>query len=130
MKLFDPTLQLLERSLDVRLERHNVLSSDLANADTPGFQPRDVDFGAAMQAAVAEIASAEPADPAGSGRHAPSPTIVGRGAGAAAGIDGNQVDADRTLVSLAENGLQYGASAKAAGKKLAILRYVASDGNA
>ena len=31
--------------------------------------------------------------------------------------------------SLAANGLQYGASARAAGKKLAILRYVASDGN-
>jgi flagellar basal-body rod protein FlgB len=34
------------------------------------------------------------------------------------------------MAGLAENGLQYGASAKAAGKKLAILRYVVSDGAA
>jgi flagellar basal-body rod protein FlgB len=34
------------------------------------------------------------------------------------------------MVALAQNGLQYSASAKAAGKKLAILRYVASDGAA
>lgn len=128
MKLFDQTLQLLERSLDTRLERHNVLASNLANADTPGFQPRDVDFATAMQNAAAEIES-NAHEPGTSLRRAPLPTVVGKMAGAAAGIDGNTVDADRTLVSLAENGLQYGASAKVAAKKLAILRYVASDGN-
>ena len=130
MKLFDQTLQLLERSLDTRLERHNVLASNLANADTPGFQPRDVDFATAMQNAVADIASnAHAGEPGQSLKRPPLPTVVGRMAGAAAGIDGNTVDADRTLVSLAENGLQYGASAKVAAKKLAILRYVASDGH-
>ena len=132
MKLFDQTLTLLERSLDVRLEQHNVLSSNLANADTPGFAPREVDFGAAMKAAAEEInanaAAGDVGEPASPGRHA-SPTLPGRAVGASAGLDGNKVDADRTLVSLAENGLQYGASARAAGKKLAILRYVASDGN-
>ena len=35
----------------------------------------------------------------------------------------------QTMVAMAENGLQYGAAARAAGKKLAILRYVANDGN-
>jgi flagellar basal body rod protein FlgB len=49
-------------------------------------------------------------------------------AGSSPSMDGNRVDLDRTMVALAENGLQYGASAKAAGKKLAILRYVSSDG--
>ena len=38
-----------------------------------------------------------------------------------ASFDGNTVDLDRTMVSMAENALQYGASARAAGKKLAIL---------
>lgn len=128
MKLFDSTLQLLERSLDTRLERHNVLASNLANADTPGFLPRDVDFASAMRAAAQEIGGGQ-GQGEGHGPRAPAPTLVGAAAGAAAGIDGNKVDADRTLVSLAENGLQYGASAKVAAKKLAILRYVASDGN-
>ena len=126
MKLFDSTLQLLERSLDTRLERHNVLASNLANADTPGFLPRDVDFASAMRAAAQEIGGG---GGEGQGPRAPAPTLVGAAAGAAAGIDGYKVDADRPRVSLAENGLQYGASAKVAAKKLAILRYVASDGN-
>jgi flagellar basal-body rod protein FlgB len=62
------------------------------------------------------------------GAGALSPIVTAQGAGA--GLDGNAVDLDRTLASIAENTIQYGASAKAAGKKLAILRYVASDGAA
>jgi flagellar basal body rod protein FlgB len=46
-----------------------------------------------------------------------------------ASLDGNTVDLDRTMVAMAENALQYGASARAAGHKLAILKYVASDGS-
>ena len=49
MKIFDRTLGTLERALDARLLRHNVLAGNLANADTPGFVPRDVDFAAAMR---------------------------------------------------------------------------------
>jgi flagellar basal-body rod protein FlgB len=44
------------------------------------------------------------------------------------GLDGNGVDLDRTMVELSRNALLYGASSRSAGKKLAILRYVASDG--
>jgi flagellar basal-body rod protein FlgB len=134
VKLFDRTLGTLERALDVRLLRHNVLAGNLANANTPGFQPREVDFAAAMARAEAE----RPAAPGKAGEiplgladgaraGAPgSPTVAEAGAGA--GLDGNAVDVDRALVAVAENALQYGAAARAAGKKLAILRYVASDG--
>lgn len=135
MKLFDRTLGRLENALDARLLRHNVLAGNLANADTPGFVPREVDFAAAM--AQAEAGKAErTAAPAGDvplsaadgagPRAAGSPVIPVQGA--APGIDGNAVDVDRALTALAENALQYGATARAAGKKLAILRYVASDG--
>jgi flagellar basal-body rod protein FlgB len=131
MKLFDTTLNLLSRSLDVRLERHNVLSSDLANAETPNYAPRDVDFKAAMQQATLELETQARAQETGLPVASPGPTpeLVGPAAGAAAGLDGNKVDSDHVLVALGENGLQYSASARAAGKKLAILRYVASDGN-
>ncbi|HEY1101360.1 MAG TPA: hypothetical protein VGF99_20650, partial [Myxococcota bacterium] len=44
-------------------------------------------------------------------------------------LDGNSVDLDRTMAALAENGLQYGASARMASKHLAMLRTVINDGN-
>lgn len=139
MRVFDNTLARLERSLDVRLVRQNVLSEDVANVDTPNFKPKDVDFTATMSA----IEGASRDD---GGVSAPSAPVVGTAGSDSSGIpakdlpivdvpaggasfDGNTVDLDRTMVAMAENALQYGASARAAGKKLAILRYVVSDGN-
>ena len=44
LRLFGFTHQLLELSMRVRGARHEVLSANIANADTPGFRPKDVDF--------------------------------------------------------------------------------------
>jgi flagellar basal-body rod protein FlgB len=137
VKIFDATLATLERSLDVRLARHEVLAGNLANANTPGFTARDVDFAAAMAAAAPPgAAGAGPRGPAGDIPLSVAGAAVGAGSpvvevgGGAAGLDGNGVDVDRTLAAVAENGIQYGATARAAQKKLAILRYAASDGAA
>jgi flagellar basal-body rod protein FlgB len=134
MKIFDSTLKTLERSLDVRLTRHNVLAGNLANVDTPGYKPKDVDFAAAMSSAGAGAGSAAIAITS-AGHMASDGAMGGAGdvpvleiAGEAPGLDGNGVDLDRTMATLAENGMQYGASARAASKKLAILRYAAGDG--
>lgn len=118
MKLFDSTLTRLEHALDIRLSRHGTLSGNLANADTQGFTPIDVDFAASLLAREQ-----------GDQKMAPPPMVVMEAETSGAGLDGNAVDVDRTLAALAENGLQYSAAAKTAQKKLAILRYVASDGN-
>jgi len=140
MKLFDTTLTRLEQSLDVRLVEHNVLAGNVANADTPGYRPKELNFSEAM--AAAEQVSAGDGMAATDARHmGPSggeaegsrattaaTMLVREGGGSSPSIDGNEVDIDRVMAGLAENGLQYGASAKAAGKKLAILRYVVSDG--
>ena len=154
MKIFDSTLGILERALDARLLRHNVLAGNLANADTPGFVPRDVDFAAAMrEGATASQPDGAPPVPTksltlasaghpvdGSPGDIPltaagpstatlgSPIVAAQSTGA--GLDGNAVDVDRALAAVAENAIQYGAAARAAQKKLAILRYAASDGAA
>lgn len=140
MKLFDTTLQRLQSSLDIRLERQNVLSGNLANLDTPGYMPRDLDFTQALAAAETPrggpeqpaAVSAPPQegfialDSAGPLTSAPGSFVkVTEGRG---GLDGNGVDLDKTMVELSRNALVYGAAARAAGKKLAILRYVATDG--
>jgi flagellar basal-body rod protein FlgB len=142
VRIFDKTLLTLERALDARLLRQNVLSGNLANANTPGYVPRDVDFAAAMrQGGLAERTEKAPAVQAGDiplltagspgaalGGQPGSPVVAMEGA--KAGLDGNAVDVDRALAAVAENAIQYGAAARAAQKKLALLRYAASDGTA
>jgi len=138
MKIFDATLGTLERSLDVRLSRQTVLAGNLANANTPGFVQRELDFSAAMAAAAAPAApeqasAARPGDMPVAGTAARSPAaeqFIYELAGASPGLDGNAVDLDKASAAVAENSLQYGAAAKAVAKKLAILRYAASDGQA
>jgi flagellar basal-body rod protein FlgB len=141
MKIFDDTLARLERSLDVRLIRHGVLSGNIANSETPGYKPKDVDFASVMGALPAEgggelgrtnaahlDASGVAAAGAGAGVDPAEVRVVETG-GSSPSFDGNGVDIDKTMSSLAENALQYGAGARAAAKKLAILRYTVTDGN-
>lgn len=136
MRIFDATMSTLERSLDVRLARQTVLAGNLANANTPGYVPRDLDFAAAMAAANApaapeQRAAGRPGDlpiSTGAASLGSPEQFVGEVPGAAPGLDGNAVDLDTASASIAENSLQYGAAAKAVAKKLAILRYAATDG--
>ncbi|QIR13966.1 flagellar basal body rod protein FlgB [Shewanella aestuarii] len=48
---FDNALGVHQYSLGVRAQRAEVLSSNIANANTPGYKARDVDFASAMSAA-------------------------------------------------------------------------------
>jgi flagellar basal-body rod protein FlgB len=43
-KIFDQTVDLLQRSLDIRTSRQKVLSSNVANVDTPDYLPKDLPF--------------------------------------------------------------------------------------
>lgn len=139
MKLFDTTFTKLESALDVRLERQNVLNGNIANIDTPQYLPRELDFDKALAAAEASKNARPPestsppregflpvgqVQPEASSSHA----FVRVAEEFQGGLDGNGVDLDKTMVELARNSLLYGAAAKAVGKKLALLRYVASDG--
>ena len=42
--LFDRTIDLLGKDLDIRSRRHLLLVSNVANQDTPGYQARDLSF--------------------------------------------------------------------------------------
>ena len=43
-KLFSDTMFAYERSLDFRSMRHNLLTTNVANAETPNFKAKDVKF--------------------------------------------------------------------------------------
>ena len=58
MNIFDKDLSLHERALNFRGQRMELLSSNLANADTPNFKARDIDFRAAMSKARSDSALA------------------------------------------------------------------------
>jgi flagellar basal-body rod protein FlgB len=56
--LFSSTLDVLHKTLDLRQQRHTVLASNIANAETPGFIAKDVRFEEALRAAATPPATA------------------------------------------------------------------------
>jgi flagellar basal-body rod protein FlgB len=109
------------QALLLRSERQRLLASNIANADTPGFQARDFDFKAALSAATTGLGGAKLGDPIARGASglasapsAPSallPTL--RYATAAqTNLDGNSVDMDRERASFADNAVRYEATLK------------------
>jgi len=101
--LFDPTMQGLADALTLHQRRHEVLSSNLANVETPGFKARELDFQSALKAAFEQV-----------------PEEMGPGLGpkvvedstAPPRADGNTVDLDLQMGKLSANGQQYVALAK------------------
>jgi len=57
MSILDPTQLTLMRAISGATLRNTVLSNNIANADTPGFQPSDVDFHAALAGALEQVAN-------------------------------------------------------------------------
>jgi flagellar basal-body rod protein FlgB len=43
-KLFDKTMGLVQRSLDIRAARHQVVSGNIANVETPDYLSKDLPF--------------------------------------------------------------------------------------
>lgn len=50
--IFDGTFKTLERSLDIRMMRQQLLSSNVANLDTPGYRALDIDFRESIRRAM------------------------------------------------------------------------------
>ena len=97
MNLFDTTQLGLQRAVAGAGMRQATLAGNIANANTPGYQRRDVDFHTALNAAMEVGSSAVQ-------QVAFSPETVRGGAMRA---DGNSVDIDIESATMASNALEY-----------------------
>jgi flagellar basal-body rod protein FlgB len=147
--LVDPATRALTASLDGYARRELAIASNLANIDTPGYKPVAVDFESELAAAASEaIAGGGTAlNPPTAGRPAAfglertsEAHLAGLSAGDATGspgastvaasmqnrVDGNAVDVDAQMTSLAETQLKYAATARMLTGKLQMLKDVVS----
>ena len=114
-KIFGRTINLLEKILDFRAKRHNILVSNISNVDTPRYRAKDLTFEDQLKRVVGDNAHLKRTN----ANHLPinsekfneikpniisSPTIFMR-------EDLNTVDIDKEMAKLAENNIMYNASA-------------------
>lgn len=107
-----PALAQYERALSFRANRNEVLSSNIANADTPNYKARDLDFGQALKSARQQSISMTTT----SDLHKQAWGTSNQGARTMyrvptqPSLDGNTVSMDVEQAQFAENALQYRAS--------------------
>ena len=112
MSILDPTQITLMRAISGATLRNTVLSNNIANADTPGFQPSDVDFHATLANALED-------EPEAMAAITFAPEELGTGAQRA---DGNGVDSEAEAAKLAENGLELNALTQIANSRVQIMK--------
>lgn len=127
------SMDFFQQSLNLRAERQKVLSSNIANADTPGYKARDFDFRAELERALTQGRSggrdglslsttserhihAQAEGQGGSGidmlyRNPMQPSL-----------DGNTVDMDMERVNFADNAMRYQADVQFITSRLQGLR--------
>ena len=108
----DSELGFHQRALSLRAYRQEVLASNIANADTPHYKARDLDFKASLQGAMGgrggqlDLVRTAPRHlPAGDG--APAGARLKYRGETQSSVDGNTVDMDVERAAFAENAVQY-----------------------
>ena len=108
------SLNFQTQALTLRAERQRLLASNIANADTPGYVARDMDFARALREATGQAAAVAPAaTQAGhvqvaGGARAEAQLLYTRPA--QSNLDGNSVDMDRERAAFADNTVKYEAT--------------------
>ena len=126
-----PAISQHEQALKFRALRNQVLSSNIANADTPNYKARDIDFGEAMKTARHEsISMARTSD-----LHRQAWGQSNDGAQTLyrtpyqSTLDGNTVEMDVEQAAFAENALQYRASLAFLDGSIRSIRYALKGGD-
>lgn len=122
---FDSITSLLSDYLDVQGRRAELVAGNLANADTPGYQARELDFASFLERAASDALA--PRRGATKDLFTEEPSVVEQESGAA-GLDGNTVDAAREAAALAEIGVRHLAGAQLIQSRLRTLRAAIREG--
>jgi flagellar basal-body rod protein FlgB len=129
MSDFYGTLTALHSSLDYHMFRHNVLASNLAHVDTPGYTPKDVARDSADFSGQLAMATTN-ASQIGNGAAVSEPyNVFADPSPNATGLDKNSVSLDREAAKVASNQIRYDVVSVLASSELASAAYAANDGH-
>lgn len=103
-------VDLLTASADYAWKRNEILSSNMANVDTPGFKRQDVSFESVLSAAVSRASSSSRSltqTVRNINYKAITPTVYTDNSNLSYRLDGNNVDADVEQIEIASNQYYY-----------------------
>lgn len=131
--IFGQTVELLGKTLDLRAKRQGLISSNLANVETPGYTPTDLSFEAELKDALSNKVG-QGTTQAPNARHIPLKGRLGWSGlegvsgevievpGKSVGPDGNSVEMEAEMGRLAENQIMYNTSVQLLTKKMEMMK--------
>ena len=129
--LFSTTVELLGKSIDLRTKNHNLISANMANAETPGYVPTRLSFEGELKEALesrekgAKLVAAHPRHIPIKGMRRSLDQVQGTLEETPApnpGRDGNRVELEQEMARMAENQILYNASVQMLAKKFEGLK--------
>jgi flagellar basal-body rod protein FlgB len=133
-KLFGGNFPLMERALNLRARRQELIVSNIANADTPHYKSFDIVIADELKktgstSSTLPLETTNPNHLRSVGNGFDQVTIHTRESdGLSLRGDGNTVDMDREMVNLSENALNYRASSQIIGKMFGALKAAINSG--
>ncbi len=100
----DRITHLLSQFLDVHSRRAQIVSSNLANSDTPGYQAQELEFTDYLEQATEAALMPGSRSTTASLEH--TPRVIAQ-ANRVSGLDGNNVDAGYEMATLSNAGMNY-----------------------
>ena len=122
----DNITNLLETFLDVQSRRAEVISSNIANADTPEYQAKELEFEEFLQEAAKKVDL--PLSRLEGLSNAVHELQVVNQTPTKIGLDGNTVDVGREMAGLAETGVKFNLGAKMLQSRLRLIRTAINEG--
>jgi flagellar basal-body rod protein FlgB len=129
MRIDDATIKALSASIKMREMRQEVITSNIANADTPGYKTKRLGFEEALARAL-DVDGEQGLNTSDDGHY-----DVGSGGfenlepeiyedpNGIVSADGNTVDRDHEMSQMAKNKILYDASVQLLNKKLGLMKY-------
>jgi flagellar basal-body rod protein FlgB len=125
------TINFLEKSLEYRKIRQDLIASNIANADTPYYKPRDIRFEEALKNEIENksahklaLAKTNPMHLEPKDMNDDIKPIVFFRDGHLSRNDGNSVDIDVETTEMAKNALMYNAEVAAVKKRVELFKLV------
>jgi len=115
MQRLTQALDFQSQALTLRAERQRLIASNIANADTPGYQAREMDFASALREATGgasaggSLDTTHPAHDTASAGFGSDPGLL-YARHSQDSVDRNTVDLDRERASFADNSVKYEAT--------------------
>ena len=126
----DKTAKALATALNFRQMRQKLISSNIANAETPGYRAKRLDFEEALSRALdhEKLNSIRTQDKkhfnVGGGSFENLEPEIYEESNGIVSPDGNTVDRDAEMAKLAENKIMYDATVEVLNRKLALKKYL------